>query len=130
MKRASEQRTYRLGDLQLKIMQVLWELGRASVADVHGHLSANRLAYTTVATMLRKMEDRGLVRHEEDERRFIYEACVTEQEVRRSVAEDFLDRVCDGSLASAVNHLLETREVSREELAELRRLIKQHGRGQ
>ncbi|MBC8877236.1 MAG: BlaI/MecI/CopY family transcriptional regulator [Planctomycetes bacterium] len=130
MAHTSQRRTYRLGDLQLKIMRVLWELERASVADVHAHLAADRLAYTTVATMLRKMDDRGLVRHDEEERRFIYEACVSESEVRRSSAEDFLDRVCDGSLASAVNHLLETRDVSREELAELQRLIKQHGRGQ
>ncbi len=128
MTNATPRRTQRLGDLQLKIMQALWELGRASVADVHEHLSAERLAYTTVATMLRKMEDRGLVRHQEEERRFIYEACLSQTEVRRSVAEDFLDRVCEGSLASAVNHLLEARDVSRKDLAELERLIKQRGR--
>src|SRR3972149_7073229 len=57
--------TYRLGDLQLRIMRVLWNLGPASVAQVQERLDGGRLAYTTVATMLRKMEDRGLVAHRE-----------------------------------------------------------------
>ena len=124
-----EQRpSLRLGDLQLKIMKVLWELGRASVAEVHGQLSADRLAYTTVATMLRKMEDRSLVRHDEEDRRFFYEAAVGEDEVTRSMSADFLDRLFEGSLATAVTHLLETRDVSREELVELERLIKRRSK--
>ena len=119
---------FRLGDLQLKIMKVLWQFGRASVAKVHERLSADRLAYTTVATMLRKMEDRGLVRHDEVERRFIYEAAVSESKVTRSMSNDFLDRLFEGSLAGAVSHLFVTRDVSREELAELERLIKRRSR--
>jgi predicted transcriptional regulator len=109
-------------------MKVLWQLGRASVAEVHEHLSAEQLAYTTVATMLRKMEDRGLVQHDEEDRRFIYTAAVSEGEVTRSMADDFLERLFEGSLASAMSHLLETRDVSREELAELERLIKRRSR--
>ena len=119
---------YRLGDLQLKIMRVLWQLGQASVAEVHEQLSGDRLAYTTVATMLRKMEDRGLVQHDEEQRRFIYQAAVSENDVTSSMADDFLERLFGGSLASAMNHLLETREVSREELVELERLIKRRSR--
>ena len=58
----SAERTYRLGDLQLRIMRILWRAGPVSVARVHEELGGS-LAYTTVATMLRKMEDRGLVGH-------------------------------------------------------------------
>ena len=65
----SNERTYRLGDLQLKIMRVLWQIGPASVAEVQEKLDGEPLAYTTVATMLRKMEDRHLVRHREQQRR-------------------------------------------------------------
>ena len=57
------QQPYRLGDLQLRIMQVLWESGPTTVAEVQGKLEGEPLAYTTVATMLRKMEARQLVRH-------------------------------------------------------------------
>jgi len=103
-----EQRpSLRLGDLQLKIMKVLWEVGRASVAEVHEQLSADRLAYTTVATMLRKMEDRGLVRHDEEDRRFIYETAVSEDDVTRSMSDDFLDRLFEGSLDNNVSFLQE-----------------------
>ena len=59
----SDSRALRLGDLQLKIMKVLWKSGPASVAEMHGDLGTEQFAYTTVATMLRKMEARGLVRH-------------------------------------------------------------------
>src|SRR5262245_16819220 len=118
----------RLGDLQLRIMKALWGLGEASVADVHSELGAGQLAYTTVATMLRKMEDRGLVRHREEKsegrgRRFIYEAALSADDVTRRMATDLVDRLFEGSLATAVEHLLTAREVSRDELAELERLI-------
>jgi len=119
------ERTYRLGDLQLKIMKVLWKLGSASVAKVHEQLAGDRLAYTTVATMLRKMEDRGLVRHCEQRRRFIYTPAVSAKEVTRSMADDLVDRLFEGSLADAVSHLLESRDVSRRELAQLERLVRE-----
>ena len=66
-------RLFRLGDLQLRIMKVLWSQGEATVAEVHRAVGAERdLAYTTVATMLRKMEARGLVRHRLEARSFVY----------------------------------------------------------
>lgn len=120
----SSDRNYRLGDLQLKIMKVLWKSGAASVAQVRRQLAGERLAYTTVATMLRKMEDRQLVRHRAEGRKFIYEPAVTAEEVSRSAADDLIDRLFEGSLADTVTHLLQTREVSPRELTELERLIK------
>jgi predicted transcriptional regulator len=117
---------YRLGNLQLRIMQVLWSAGKATVAEVQERLEGEPLAYTTVATMLKKMEDRALVTHREEGRRFIYEAVVSAEEVTRSMADDLVDRLFSGSLAEAVSHLLETREVSRHELAQLQELIELH----
>src|SRR5262245_32553659 len=114
---------HRLGDLQLKIMQVLWDNGAASVPQVHEALHAEHLAYTTVATMLRKMEARGLVDHTEENRRFIYRPRVSADAVTHSMSHDIADRLFQGSLADMVNHLLETREVSREELVRLEQLI-------
>src|SRR4051812_38032066 len=115
---------YRLGDLQLRIMKVLWERGSATVADVHQALGGEAgLAYTTVATMLRKMEVRGLVQHEEEGRRFIYRSAVAPEAVTRSMAGDVLERLFEGRLADLLSHLLATREVSQEELCELERLI-------
>lgn len=117
-------RIQRLGDLQLKIMKVLWERREAAVAEVHEALGAEQdFAYTTIATMLRKMEERGLVKHRTEGRSFIYTAAVAEDAVTRSMADDLLDRLFEGSLADMVSHLLTTRDVSRDELAKLERLI-------
>jgi len=119
---------YRLGDLQLRIMQVLWEQSGCTVADVHASLRRQtpddrQLAYTTVATMLRKMEDRGLVTHDSEGRKFVYRAAVPADEVTRSMAGDLLDRLFEGSLADMVHHMLTERDVSQTELARLEQLI-------
>ena len=114
----------RLGNLQLQILQVLWDQGPATVTEVQQRLpEGHGLAYTTVATMLRKMEARRLVTHEVQGRRFIYQAAVPAEDVTRSMAGDLLDRLFEGSLADMVSHLLSTREVSRDELSRLESLI-------
>ena len=116
-------RKYRLGDLQLRIMKVLWERGPLAAAEVQEALGGVELAYTTVATMLRKMETRGLVGHSVDGRRFVYKPIVRPETVTRSMSGDILDRLFEGDLADMVSHLLTTREVSRGELAQLEQLI-------
>ncbi len=121
-----KQTVYRLGDLQLRIMKVLWTFGPATVAEVQERLDGQPLAYTTVATMLRKMEARRLVSHREQDRRYVYQAAVSADEVTRSMTADLVDRLFEGNLADAVSHLLEAREVSPGELARLERLIEQH----
>ena len=120
-----KERGIRLGDLQLRIMCVLWDSGATTVCDVQQRLGRQRLAYTTVATMLRKMEERGLVDHMEEGRKFLYRPVVSMDEVTRSMTGDLVDRLFDGSLAEAVSHLLESREISREELDRLEQLIQQ-----
>ena len=115
---------HRIGDLQLRILQLLWENPDASVSDVHAALRRERpLAYTTVATMLRKMETRGLVSHTEAGRAFLYRARIGPEELNRSVGRHFVKRFFEGSLSQAVSHLLQTHEISRAELNELARLI-------
>lgn len=117
--------SHRIGDLQLRILQSLWARPDASVADVHAELLPERdLAYTTVATMLRKMEARGLVSHTENARTFFYRAVVKAEDVNRSVGQHFVERLFEGKLTDAVSHLLTTREVSRAELDELEKLIR------
>src|SRR5216683_7373636 len=119
-----KQKTHRLGDLQLRIMKVLWDREEATVSQVLEALpNAPDLAYTTIATMLRKMEGRGLVAHRVEGRSFIYRAKVAEAVVSRSMADHLVDRLFEGSLTQAVSHLLSTREVSRDELTKLERMI-------
>jgi predicted transcriptional regulator len=119
-------RTSPVGELQLAILKVLWQRGESTAADVHAALVAARgLAPTTIATMLKKMEARGLVMHREEGRRFIYEAAVTEESLTRSMVTDLTDRLFDGKASELVSHLLAEHDIDRSELAELERLIAQ-----
>jgi BlaI family transcriptional regulator, penicillinase repressor len=115
---------HRLGDLQLKIMKVLWDKREATVSDVFDVVGRERdLAYTTIATMLRKMEARGLIAHRAEGRTFVYRAVIDSHAVTSNMSEHLLDRFFEGSLADLVSHLLSTREVSRDELAKIEKLI-------
>src|SRR5262245_33390293 len=99
--------TARLGDLQLAIMRVLWELGEATVTDVHQALLEDRgLAPTTIATMLKKMEDKGVVLHRAEGRRFIYRPTMTEDQVTRSMVTDLTERLFAGNAMALVTHLI------------------------
>lgn len=116
--------THTLGDLQLAIMRVLWQRGEAPVADVHEALLAERgLALTTIATMLRKMEDKGVVTHRSEGRRYLYRPTVSEQQVRRSMVGELTDRLFRGDTAALVSHLLAEHRIDRDELSELRALL-------
>jgi BlaI family transcriptional regulator, penicillinase repressor len=114
---------HRLGDLQLQILKILWARGEGTVSEVMEGLSGSELAYTTVATMLRKMEDRGLVTHRAEGRSFTYRPKVKAGDISHRMANHLVDRLFEGSLFDAVNHLLTTREVSTDELAKIERLI-------
>jgi predicted transcriptional regulator len=96
---------------------------------MHAALHPERgLAPTTVATMLGKMEARGLITHREQGRAFIYRAAVEAGDVTRDLGDYFVQRLFAGSVAGAVSHLLRTREVSRTELEQLEKLIKEEKR--
>jgi predicted transcriptional regulator len=113
-----------LGDLQHAIMAVLWERGEASAADVHEALrEARGLAPTTIATMLRKMEDKGVVAHRALGRQFLYRPTVTEDLVRRSMVGELVERLFGGDPKALVAHLVSEHEIEPSELALLRRRL-------
>lgn len=109
---------------ELEILKVLWEHGAASVRVVYRHMLADQpegkdLAYNTVQTLLRLMEDKGLVTHRVDGRAFIYEAAYS----REQSAERFLDRVFDGAASELVLSLLRSERIPPDELARMQELI-------
>jgi predicted transcriptional regulator len=113
-----------LGKLQLAIMRVLWAQGEGTVTDVQRALEPTHgLALTTIATMLKKMEAKGVVEHRTDGRRFVYRPLVDERRVTRQMVAELADRLFDGSAAALVSHLLDAHDVDPQELAELRRRI-------
>lgn len=117
---------HRLADLQLAIMHVLWDRSEATVAEVQKALEPARpLAYTTVGTMLSKMEVNGQVAHRVERRVNVYRATLPRETVSRSMVSDLAQRLCAGDITQLVCHLLDECEVSREELTALKKLIRQ-----
>ena len=113
-----------LGELQHAIMQVLWTRGEATVAEVHEALFDKRgLAPTTIATMLRKMEDKGVVAHRVEDRHFVYRATVSEDAVRSTMVSELLDRLFAGDPAALVSHLVADHDIDEAEVERLRALL-------
>lgn len=113
-----------LGDLQHAIMSVLWERGEATTAAVHEALHPGRgLALTTIATMLRKMEDKGVVAHRSEGRQFVYRPTVTEDEIRQSMVGELVQRLFDGDAKALVAHLVSKHEIEADDLAALRQKV-------
>jgi predicted transcriptional regulator len=107
---------------EMDLLKVLWELGSGSVREIHQHLSpAVELHFNTVQTLLRIMEEKGLVEHRAEGRTFIYSPRYS----REQVAARFLNKVFDGALDQLVLSLLRSGDASAAELADLERLIAQ-----
>jgi len=115
---------YKVGAVQHRIMRVLWEEGEATARRVTDVLCREKeIAHSTVQTLLRKLEVKGVVAHKRRDRTFVFRATVPEQEVSRSAVEDLLGRVFQGSVAGLVAQLLESEHVPREELRRLREMV-------
>jgi BlaI family transcriptional regulator, penicillinase repressor len=114
----------RLTALQLAVMQVLWSRDEASVSDVQGAMTGRRLALTTVATMLVRLEQRGLVSHRSEGRQYIYRSRVSPAEVRETVTRELLRNLFAGDVTAFVSQLLDARKLTREEVADLQRLVR------
>jgi len=119
-----------LGQVQLAIMQTIWERGEATVAEVHKDLRKERdIAPTTVATMLVKLEKKGVVCHRKEGRKFVYRATVTESQVSRSMVGELMDSLFGGNVTKLVSHLISEHDVDQKELARLKHLIDENSEG-
>ena len=113
-------------DAELAILRVLWERGPSTVRQVFEVLAAEReLGYTTVLKMLQIMHDKGLVARDVTDRTHVFSARETQVQTQRHLLDDLLDKAFGGSSLSLVMQALATRRASREELAEMRKLLDQ-----
>ena len=119
--------TFSLTELQLMIMTVLWEKREATVLDIHDALrNERRIAQSTVATLLSRMDEKGVVTRREDGRQYLYSAAVTPEQVRRSVVSEFAgltEKLFSGDVASLVSQLLSVKNANPEDLARAREII-------
>ncbi|WP_428504422.1 BlaI/MecI/CopY family transcriptional regulator [Roseateles sp.] len=117
-----------LSELQLSLMKVLWERGQASTAEVVEALRAERpLAHTTVATLLTRLEKRGLVLSEREGRALLYRAAVSEPEVQKSMVSGLLSSLFAGQASALLNHLVQENEIGDADLARMRALLARKG---
>lgn len=118
-----------LSDLQIALMRVLWARGESSTADVAEVLAQERgIKHTTVATMLTRLEKRGVVALRRDARQLYYRARVSESEVRRSMVSELLGRLFGGDAKALVSHLVDEAEIAPGDLEKLRKKLARGGR--
>ena len=114
----------RLGRLELKIMNIVWDKGKATVHDVKDAISRGRKpAYSTILTMMRKLEAKGYLEHEVDDRTYVYRAMVSREAVRHSLLGDLVERLFEGSPSMLVSSLVEQNRITEAELREIQKLI-------
>ena len=109
-------------DKEMEIMQVVWELGEAAVKDIQDRLPGDR-HYNSVLTIIRVLERKGHLIHRQEGRAHIYRAKVNQDKARRRVLSHLVKNVFGGSAASMVLNLVETGDLTRKELDEIRRKI-------
>ena len=120
---------HKLGERELDIMQVLWQSGSATVAEVHQSLQNKRddIAYTTVQTMLNRLEAKGLVRRDDSDRAHRYLPVLKEPAVVNRAIQKLAERFFSGSVEALATRLVE-KDLSLEQLEHIQKLIDAHRR--
>jgi BlaI family transcriptional regulator, penicillinase repressor len=114
-------------DREIDVMQVLWNRGPSVVAEVRAGLE-DELAYTTVLTILRTLESKGYVGHEEEGRGHRYFAKVKRQAAQDSALRHITSKLFQGSAELLFTRLVSDRSLSPEELRRMRKLLNDHAR--
>jgi len=118
----------RLSERELDVMAVLWDRGSGTVAEVRDAL-LDPLAYTTVLTVLRTLEEKGHVGHEEEGKAHRYRPLVARERAGRSALRRMLDKLFDGSPELLLTQLVSDRKLSPDELRRLRKVLDERLKG-
>lgn len=114
-----------LTEAEFELMVILWKLGEGNVSEVLEHLPKERdLAYTTVSTILRILEQKKLVKARKEGRGHIYVPSLSKEAYETKTLKHVVDKVFDGTPVALVKNLIEKTGVSSEELQALKELIK------
>jgi BlaI family transcriptional regulator, penicillinase repressor len=117
-------------DAELELLTILWSRGPSTVRDVHEAVVKRKpTQYTTVLKTLQIMAEKGLVRRDEKQRAHIYQAARPREWTQRQLAGDLLQRAFAGSAHTLMMGALSARKASKEELAELRKLLDEYETG-
>ena len=114
-----------LTEQELEIMKIVWAREVATVRDVYEALLERRkIAYTTVMTMMKILEQKKYLRKTQEERAYVYRPTKPKNQVIKGMVREFVDRVFNGSAEPLLVHLLEDRRLSEKELDEIARMIR------
>jgi predicted transcriptional regulator len=116
-----------LTDREADVMQVLWDHGPSVVNEVKDRLT-DELAYTTVLTILRTLEQKGYVKHEEEGRVHRYYAAVKEEAARKSALQHLTGKLFKGSAELLFTHLVADRKLSKVQIERMRELLASAGK--
>lgn len=115
-------------EAELAILRVLWSRGPTTVRAVHEALGGDaRTRYTTTLKQMQVMAEKGLLERNDSQRSHIYTAVPKEAEIEESLVSGFIDRVFQGSVQKMVVHALNSRNVTSEELDQIKRLLRDRG---
>lgn len=115
-----------LTESELRLMNVVWDRGPSTVKDVLDALPADPpLAYTTILTTLRILEEKGYLDHEKDGRAFLYKPRVPREQARQSALRHVLSRFFENSAEQLVSNLLKSEKLSSAEMKRLRKLVEE-----
>ena len=118
-----------LTDHELRLMNVLWREGRGTVADVLSGLEPPPLAYSTVLTTLRTLEQKGYIAHEEDGRAYVYRPLIQRRDAARSALDQLLGRFFGNSPGALAVTLLDETPLNKDELAKIEQLLSKRKKG-
>ncbi|MFN7934299.1 MAG: BlaI/MecI/CopY family transcriptional regulator [Bryobacteraceae bacterium] len=123
------QRTTTLTEQELEIMKIVWAREEATVRDVYETLLEHRkVAYTTVMTMMKILEQKGHLKKRSDDKAHVYKPTKPKSAVIKNMVRDFVERVFNGSAEPLVMHLVEERHLSDVEITEIERMLKERRR--
>ena len=111
---------------ELEIMKIVWNRKSATVRDVYEALLEQRqIAYTTVMTMMKILEKKKFLKKTQQDRAFVYQPVRPKEQVIRTMVQDFVTRVFDGSAEPLLLHLVKGRHLSQKDVREITRLIRE-----
>jgi predicted transcriptional regulator len=111
---------------ELDVARAVWELGEASVGDVHAALAARKdIDYSTVQTYLRRLEAKGYLKTRRQGRNKIYRPRIGARRIIRETIDNLVERLFDGDPLALWQHLIRDRGITREETRQLRQLLEQ-----
>ena len=111
---------------ELEIMKIVWNRNSATVRDVYEALREQRqIAYTTVMTMMKILEKKKFLKKTQQDRAFVYQPVRPKEQVIRTMVQDFVTRVFDGSAEPLLMHLVKDRHLSEKDVREITRLIRE-----